>query len=63
MKPELLKKRHMRLLKQNIEELYSNKYPWADDTLFETLVNDRVKKVIDEMNEEDYLKDLEDEED
>ena len=51
----------MRMLKNNIEELYKLKYPWADDILFETLVEDRVNKVINEMDEQQYLQDLEEE--
>jgi hypothetical protein len=63
MKLELITKRHLKLLKNQTEEMYTKKFPWADPLLLETLIDDRVNKIINEMNEEDYLKDLEDEED
>ena len=63
MKVELITKRHLKILKTQTEEMYTKKIPWADPLLLETLIDDRVNKIINEMNEEDYLKDLEDEED
>jgi hypothetical protein len=63
MKVELITKRHLKILKTQTEEMYTKKFPWADPLLLETLIDDRVNKIINEMNEEDYLKDLEDEED
>jgi hypothetical protein len=63
MKVELITKRHLKILKTQTEEMYTKKFPWADPILLETLIDDRVTKIINEIDEDDYLKDLEDEED
>ena len=63
MKLELITKKHLKLLKNQTEEMYTKKFPWADSLLLEKLIDDRVSKIINEMNEDDYLKDLEDDED
>ena len=62
MKVELITKRHLRMLKTHTEEMYTKKFPWADPLLLEKLIDDRVTKIINEINEDDYLKDLEDDE-
>ena len=62
MKVELITKRHLKLLKTQTEEMYTKKFPWADPLLLETLIGDRVGKIISEIDEDDYLKDLEDDE-
>ena len=62
MKVELITKRHLKLLKTQTEEMYTKKFPWADPLLLEKLIDDRVTKIINEINEDDYLKDLEDDE-
>ncbi len=63
MKADLITKKHLKLLKNHTEELYTKKFPWADPLLLEKLIDDRVSKIINEMNEDDYLKDLEDDDD
>lgn len=59
MKIEDIKKIHLKLLKNECNKLYKLKFPWADDTLLEKLVEKRYHQVIEAMNEEDYKKDLE----
>ena len=63
MKVENIKKSHLKMLRRQVEEIYRVKYSWADDVLFETMVQSHLDKVVDEINEDDYLKDLSEEED
>jgi len=63
MKVEKIKKSHLKMLRRQIEEIYRFKYSWADNVLFETMVQSHLDKVVDEIDENDYLKDLSEEED
>lgn len=56
MKPELLKQEHLDFLKEKYSTLYDKKFPWADNTLLESLIKSQIDKVISEINEEDYLR-------
>ena len=53
-----LRKKDMKILNDKITELYNKKFQWADDNLIESMINTHVKKVVHEMNEEDYLKEI-----
>ena len=57
-----LRKKDMKILNDKITELYNKKFQWADDNLIESMINTHVKKVVHEMNEEDYLKEIAEEE-
>ena len=53
-----LRKKDIKILNDKITELYNKKFQWADDNLIESMINTHVKKVVHEMNEEDYLKEI-----
>lgn len=63
MKVENIKKSHLKMLRKQVEEIYRFKYSWADDVLFETMVQSHLNKIVDEINEDDYLKELSEQED
>tara|TARA_R100001463_G_scaffold25024_1_gene59489 strand:- start:667 stop:858 length:192 start_codon:yes stop_codon:yes gene_type:complete len=59
MKIEDIKKIHLKLLKNECNKLYKLKFPWADQTLLEKLVEKRYHQVIEAMDAEEYKKDIE----
>ncbi len=62
MKIEDIRKIHLKQLKNECQKLYKLKMPWADDLLLEKLIEKRYLQIIHEMNEEEYKKDLAEEE-
>jgi len=63
MKISELKKEDRNSLKMTYTKLYSLKFPWADDDFLKDLVSHSCKKVIEQMDLEEYLKDLKKRED
>ncbi len=53
----LLKEDKLNLIRI-IKNIYKNMFPWADDVLMSCLIKEHYKNVIKNMNEEEYKKEL-----
>lgn len=53
-----VKKLHLKQLKAECEKVYRLSMPWADPILMEKLVEKRYRKIIEAMDDDEYLKDL-----
>jgi len=58
MKKEDLKKEHLDFLTEKYTKLYTLKFGWADHLLTESLINQHIERVINHMDEEEYLSDI-----
>jgi hypothetical protein len=58
-----VKPQHKKELLITIKQIYNTSYTWADDILIKCLVKEHYKTTIKNMNKEEYLKDLEEEDD
>ncbi len=53
----LLKEDKLNLIRI-IKNIYKNMFPWADDVLMSCLIKEHYKNVIKNMDEEEYKKEL-----
>jgi len=53
-----IKKEDRLKLKAHYELLYTKKFPWADDEFLKILVNHSYRQVVENMDTEEYFKDL-----
>lgn len=58
MREELLLEEHLNFLRDKYEYLYERKFPWAVKELQNSLVNDHIRRVVAEIDEEKYLKQI-----
>lgn len=57
MKKEDLKKEHFDFLNNKYSKIYNMKFGWADALLIESMINTHVSRVIENMDDTEYLKD------
>jgi hypothetical protein len=53
----ILKEDKLNLIR-TIKKIYNEKFSWADDVLMRCLVKNHYRQVIENMNEEDYKRDI-----
>jgi len=53
-----MRREHQLSLKDHYTNLYSLKYPWADNDFLETVISHSCRKAIDKMDLSEYLNDL-----
>jgi hypothetical protein len=58
MKQELLKPEHYDFLKNKYDELYNKKFEWADEKLLESMIKLHIEKVIEQIDENEYLDEI-----
>jgi len=55
--------KHKKELLITIKQIYNSSYTWADDVLIKCLVKEHYKTTIKNMDKENYLKELEEQDD
>lgn len=54
---------HKKELLKTIKEIYATSYTWADDVLMKCLIKEHYKSAVQNIDKEQYLREIEEQED
>ena len=58
MQLEILTKKHYEYLYDKYKKLYDAKMPWSVKELRDAMINDHISRVVNTMDEEQYVKEI-----